>query len=600
MRLISNLPLSYSLYSQSKQCNAFQHCKQTVWESHVFPKDNDSICKICLDMVTQARDQLRSNETMEELKEVFEGSCNLIPIKIARKECDAMVDNFIPELVETLSSEMDPTAVCSVAGLCNNKRYDQLLLEQQNQQKMDVRDEEFERAYKDFSCADCGKIGQIMVDRFQNAHPDDVLDAMLNGCRYTGSFSDGCASLAIVYFKDLYDVLKERLTKEGICHLSGACALGYHKHDEVEIEDMSGSASDELEIRNMGNVGLISRGQPIGGDDVPCDLCEQLMVHLREVVLANTTKKEFEQVLDGICGEMKGKLSEECKGIVDTYADAIYEALNLSLNPQLICSMIGMCPNKNKVPLMMPLLALEPAKIAISLKKVGPVYTKKEVDAFQLPFDTLMGPQNADQLVGNGEVCTICEMVLHFIQQSMAQPDTEHRIIEDLDKVCKRMPKSIEPECENFVQTYGEAVLSMLVQEVDPSRVCPMLKMCSQRVKEDVEIFETKQMNVEIQSKEKPTCPLCLFAVTDAQESIKSNKSIANIKHTLENLCNHLPQKLNVECTDFVDAYAKQLVEMLLKDWTPQQICVALQLCTQEKDKAVPDFKRIDEVDSSE
>ena len=43
---------------QAAQCNAFSHCKQTIWETHQYPVDNDEICKICLDMVTQARDQL--------------------------------------------------------------------------------------------------------------------------------------------------------------------------------------------------------------------------------------------------------------------------------------------------------------------------------------------------------------------------------------------------------------------------------------------------------------------------------------------------------------------------------------------------------------
>lgn len=72
------------------------------------PEDTDSICKICLDMVTQARDQLESNMTQEELKEVFEGSCDLIPIKVVKKECKKLADDFIPELIEALSSQMNP------------------------------------------------------------------------------------------------------------------------------------------------------------------------------------------------------------------------------------------------------------------------------------------------------------------------------------------------------------------------------------------------------------------------------------------------------------------------------------------------------------
>lgn len=59
-------------------------------------------------MVKQARDQLESNETQEELKEVFEGSCALIPIKIVQKECKKLADDFIPELVEALASQMNP------------------------------------------------------------------------------------------------------------------------------------------------------------------------------------------------------------------------------------------------------------------------------------------------------------------------------------------------------------------------------------------------------------------------------------------------------------------------------------------------------------
>ena len=55
--------------------------------------------------------------TQEELKEVFEGSCDLIPIKIIRNECKNLADEFVPELVEALSSEMNPDTVCTVAGM---------------------------------------------------------------------------------------------------------------------------------------------------------------------------------------------------------------------------------------------------------------------------------------------------------------------------------------------------------------------------------------------------------------------------------------------------------------------------------------------------
>lgn len=45
---------------------------------------------------------------MDEIRQVFEGSCALIPIKVVANECKKMADDFIPELVEALASQMNP------------------------------------------------------------------------------------------------------------------------------------------------------------------------------------------------------------------------------------------------------------------------------------------------------------------------------------------------------------------------------------------------------------------------------------------------------------------------------------------------------------
>lgn len=111
------------------QCGATKHCIEKHWKDMKVPEDRDSVCQICKDMVQQARDQLESNQTQEDLKAVFEGSCKLMIVKPIVEECDKLVDQFIPELVETLASQMDPSVVCSVSGLCNSARIDQLLLE---------------------------------------------------------------------------------------------------------------------------------------------------------------------------------------------------------------------------------------------------------------------------------------------------------------------------------------------------------------------------------------------------------------------------------------------------------------------------------------
>lgn len=235
------------------------HCIQTVWEKQTYPVDTDSVCQICLDMVKQARDQLRSNETQADLKAVFEGTCEFIRIKKARQECDKLADDFVPELVEALSSQMNPQVVCSVAGLCNNAEIDKEL---EKASTMVVVDK---FVPSELTCDQCMDVSDLISNKFGSMHRDQVLDNILQVCGTMSSFSDACSSLALAYFNDVYAHLKDNLNAENICHMSGVCSAQFHQHDdgiELTIDSVSG----------------IIRPR---GDDVPCDLCKQLITHLR-------------------------------------------------------------------------------------------------------------------------------------------------------------------------------------------------------------------------------------------------------------------------------------------------------------------------------
>lgn len=49
--IFNNISLSNFFDSNAKSCGAVKHCIKSVWEKQHVPEDNDSICKICLDMV---------------------------------------------------------------------------------------------------------------------------------------------------------------------------------------------------------------------------------------------------------------------------------------------------------------------------------------------------------------------------------------------------------------------------------------------------------------------------------------------------------------------------------------------------------------------
>ncbi|GLV43603.1 Saposin-related [Carabus blaptoides fortunei] len=563
--------------TNAKSCNAVRHCIQTVWEHKTLPPDTDSVCQICVKMVTQARDQLQSNETQEELKEVFEGSCKLIPLKVISGECCKMVDEFIPELVETLASQMNPQVVCSVAGLCNNARIDKLLADHEtlNPTAVAVPDK----------CDGCHTVVGKLQNKFDMMTRDQVLQGILKVCGRMSSLSDACTNIVITYFNDIYSHLQENLNPDEVCLMAGVCSAQFHTHN-VEITPLSDSGRVNVAVK----------------EDLPCELCEQLVQHLRELLIANTTESEFQRVLEGLCSQTKG-FKDECMSIVDEYYPQIYNFLVSELNANSVCVMIGICKDNDTVE-NGPMWALLPPKTAsklvqilaqpqgkligsdeaksyksktVKIVQVGSEVNVDHPELVQLPIERMM--PDSLTLSGNTQLCTFCEYFLHFIQQEITDPKTEDKIKQYVHGACERLPKTIREQCDSFVDMYGDAFVALLAQEIDPSQVCPLLSLCPAASLQEVEIM------MHSKPQDKPNCPLCLFAVTELEGMIKSHKSEENIKNALGKLCTHLPRNLAAECNDFVLTYADELVEMLVADLSPQEVCVYLKLCEDNSTK---------------
>lgn len=266
------------------------------------------------------------------------------------------------------------------------------------------------------TCGNCNHLSSLIAEKFNKANRDEVLENILYLCGEMSSFSDACSNIILTYFNDIYNHMKENLNGFGICHMSGSCAANYHKHaeDPVEPEDALALAS------NL-------------GDDIPCKLCEQLVQHLRDVLIANTTATEFKQVLHGLCNQTKG-FREECNSLVEQYYDVIYNELVNNLDANGACFLIGVCPKGNDEVFkgeIRPLLpSFPPAEIKVTLRKLGanePKFTQEQIHEMTLPIDTLMGAANPSLLVENGELCTFCEYVLHYIQVELSTPTTEVR-----------------------------------------------------------------------------------------------------------------------------------------------------------------------------
>ncbi|KAJ8674866.1 hypothetical protein QAD02_010652 [Eretmocerus hayati] len=554
-------------FTTARKCEAMQHCIPKEWEKRVVPEDNDSVCSICKDMVQQARDQLESNETQSDLKAVFEGSCALIHIKPIVKECKKVVDEFIPELVETLASQMNPSVVCSVAGLCNSAHFDKLLEIYENPSKKELS--EISTSLEDdennpTECSQCYTIAHHMEHKFAETSRDSLLERFLDVCSQFSSFSDACSSLVLKHFEDLYLHLKNNLKTDNVCHLSGKCSYKFHAHEDDK--------TPAVEIRPLSSVGMVEVG-----DDLPCKLCEQLVLHLKAVLVANTTDEEFKHVLEGYCKQTKS-FAPECKAIVDEYYPQIYNYLTEKLNANAVCEMGGLCPppGKESKPLWTN-ISKEHPKTAVQVLEgeKSDAFTAQEM---QLPVERL-SPLSISFSVVDDTHCPVCEFVMQYIEKNVRNLKNKDQVELALKEVQGRLP-SIQGEThgENFLDKYGTALSVLILQGNDLSKICSLVAVCpSDQLIEAWRKIPTELVQKSIE--DKPSCLFCKMAITKLEELVKDNKTETSIEQALDKLCQMLPKRFKEQCIDLVQIYSKEIIQKLVDDVPPEEVCADLKLC---------------------
>lgn len=94
-----------------------------------------------------------------------------------------------------------------------------------------------------------------------------------------------------------------------------------------------------------------------------------------------------------------------------------------------------------------------------------------------LPAERIAGDDERNALKMGGSVkCQFCQYIIFQLQSYLEDDKTEENIRNAINNLCTKLPKQFVDQCETFVTEYGEALVTLLAEEANPSEV--MLKLC--------------------------------------------------------------------------------------------------------------------------
>lgn len=119
----------------------------------------------------------------------------------------------------------------------------------------------------------------------------------------------------------------------------------------------------------------------------------------------------------------EGYVSFECKNIIHTYGDSIWEFITNGLRPEIICVDIGLCSRNGS-------------------------------HRINDDIETVVDDESWDETQSReNPLCTLCDMIVFWIQVQLKQRNTRERIIKYVDELCEKLPNPVGQSfinCDNI------------------------------------------------------------------------------------------------------------------------------------------------------
>ncbi|KAI8797151.1 proactivator polypeptide, partial [Biomphalaria glabrata] len=465
---------------------------------------NDGLCDLCKYVVTYIDTFLKENATENEIEEILDKVCQILPPSLLQN-CTGLVQKYGPLIVQLLLQELDPTAVCTAIGLCTGNKASLSLI---SNVKTKVKGE----------MCDLCKYVLTYVDSFlgENATEAEIESLLEEACAILpSSVIQECNNFIEEYGPMIIQLLIKELDPSQVCTAIGLCA-----GNKVSLKSKSTPRPKVTQVQGE-----------------LCDLCKYVLTYVDTFLGKNATEGEIEKLFEKACTYLPKDYFQKCDSLVQQYGPLIIQLLIQEVDPTLVCTAIKLCTGNNASPNLNSIVKTKKTKV-------------------------------------KGELCDLCKYVLTYVDTFLGENATEVEIESLLKKACSFLPSSVTQECDSFIQQYGPMIIQLLIKELDPSQVCTVIGFCAgNKVPAKPSSNPPKE----------GLCDICKYIVTYIDNYLEENATEAEIEVMLDKVCDVLPSAFKDECESIVKQYGPIIIQLILKELDPTQVCTVIGLCTGNK-----------------
>jgi len=268
-----------------------------------------------------------------------------------------------------------------------------------------------------------------------------------------------------------------------------------------------------------------------------------VITYVEQLVAQNSSVAYVLKEVDAVCALLPSPGSGLCTSIAAQYVPQMVQWILNKENPQTFCSQVGLCSSSNNIQ--------QNQQVKRNLV---------EVEGLQFESEETQG------------ACPLCEMVITYVEQLVAQNSSEAYVLKEVDAVCDMLPSPGSGLCTSIAAQYVPQMIQWILNKENPQNFCTQVGLCSSKI--NTLIAEYKR------NEDQGTCPLCTMIISYVEQLVAQNSTLSFVLKEVDKVCALLPSGPTIKLCDQIAAtYVPGMVKWILKKEDPDQFCAQVHLC---------------------